>query len=194
MEYEQDRGLRQPGARTGGSFAGGASKTGPVSIDRLYAAFADSQLRRSWLPDLELTERTARPGRSIRFDAADGSRVSAEFAASGRRRRRWPSNKRRCRTQRRPSRPSATGDVGWPVSLDAGADDYVTKPFGRDELLARVRAATRRGSPPTAAAVVTTAAFTIDLAARRVPPQAETSASLPPNGTYWKSWYATSTG
>ena len=82
VEYQQDRGLRQPGARTGGSFAGGASKTIPVSIDRLYTAFADPELRRSWLPDLELTERTARPGRSIRFDAADGSRVNAEFAAS----------------------------------------------------------------------------------------------------------------
>ena len=83
MGYEQDRGLRQPGGRTGTSFAGGASKTVPVSIDRLYAAFADSELRRSWLSDLELTERTARPGRSIKFDAADGSRVSAEFVASG---------------------------------------------------------------------------------------------------------------
>src|SRR5215207_754103 len=72
VEYQQDRGLRQPGARTGGSFAGGASKTVPFSIDRLYAAFADSELRRSWLPDLELTERTARPGRSISFAAADG--------------------------------------------------------------------------------------------------------------------------
>jgi hypothetical protein len=50
VEYEQDRGLRQPVARTGGSFAGGASKTLPFSIDRLYAAFADSELRRSWLP------------------------------------------------------------------------------------------------------------------------------------------------
>jgi hypothetical protein len=83
VEYQQDRGLRQPGARTGSSFAGGASKTIPVSIDRLYAAFADSELRRSWLPDLELTERTARPGWSIRFDAADGSRVSVEFVARG---------------------------------------------------------------------------------------------------------------
>jgi hypothetical protein len=82
VEYEQDRGLRQPGARTGGSFAGGASKTIPVSIDRLYTAFADPEQRRSWLPDLELTERTTRPGRSISFAAANGSRVSAEFAAS----------------------------------------------------------------------------------------------------------------
>ena len=53
-------------------------------------------------------------------------------------------------------------------ALDAGADDYVTKPFGMDELLARLRAALRRAGPAEEDAVVTTAAFTVDLAAKRV--------------------------
>ena len=54
------------------------------------------------------------------------------------------------------------------AALDAGADDYVTKPFGMDELLARVRAAVRRTSPVADEPIVTTDDFTIDLAARRV--------------------------
>jgi two-component system, OmpR family, KDP operon response regulator KdpE len=53
-------------------------------------------------------------------------------------------------------------------ALDAGADDYVTKPFGMDELLARLRAAVRRRPQEDQPPVVTTAAFTVDLAARRV--------------------------
>jgi len=54
-------------------------------------------------------------------------------------------------------------------ALDAGADDYVTKPFGMDELLARLRAALRRAAPDDEAEpVVATAAFTVDLAAHTV--------------------------
>ncbi|MET9696977.1 response regulator [Streptomyces sp. NPDC006529] len=56
-------------------------------------------------------------------------------------------------------------------ALDAGADDYVTKPFGMDELLARLRAAVRRAEPGPGAGgdevVVETAGFTVDLAAKK---------------------------
>ena len=54
------------------------------------------------------------------------------------------------------------------AALDAGADDYVTKPFGMDELLARLRAALRRAAPADEEAVIVTPDFTIDLSAKRV--------------------------
>ena len=54
------------------------------------------------------------------------------------------------------------------AALDAGADDYVTKPFGMDELLARLRAAVRRGTTAEEAPSVETDDFVIDLAAKRV--------------------------
>ncbi|MBA4025841.1 MAG: DNA-binding response regulator [Gordonia sp.] len=55
-------------------------------------------------------------------------------------------------------------------ALDAGADDYVTKPFGMEEFLARLRAAVRRGSVATDSSepVVETEAFTVDLRAKQV--------------------------
>ena len=53
-------------------------------------------------------------------------------------------------------------------ALDSGADDYVTKPFGTDELLARVRAALRRGGAPAELASLEVGDFRIDLDGRRV--------------------------
>jgi two-component system, OmpR family, KDP operon response regulator KdpE len=53
-------------------------------------------------------------------------------------------------------------------ALDAGADDYVAKPFGMGELLARVRAALRRPITSGEVPAVVTDAFTVDLSAQRV--------------------------
>ena len=64
---------------------------------------------------------------------------------------------------------SAAGQESRKVAaLDAGADDYVTKPFGMDELLARLRAAVRRASPAPDEPVISTGELTIDLADKRV--------------------------
>ncbi|GGS51671.1 MULTISPECIES: response regulator [Actinokineospora] len=66
---------------------------------------------------------------------------------------------------------SARVDSGDKVTaLDAGADDYVTKPFGMDEFLARLRAAVRRSAVAAAdqSPVVETETFTVDLAAKKV--------------------------
>jgi two-component system KDP operon response regulator KdpE len=53
-------------------------------------------------------------------------------------------------------------------ALDAGADDYVTKPFGMEELLARMRATSRRASPREELPQVKLGDRTVDLAAKRV--------------------------
>ncbi|WP_432883911.1 response regulator [Kribbella sp. CA-245084] len=53
-------------------------------------------------------------------------------------------------------------------ALDAGADDYVTKPFGIDELLARMRAVLRRSNIAQDQPVVTVGGAVVDLAAKRV--------------------------
>ena len=85
-------------------------------------------------------------------------------------------------------------------ALDAGADDYVTKPFGVEELLARMRAAARRTGAAEDLPRIKLGDLIVDLAAKRVirpapwrgpgtrrrpggEPRRMTSGSLPPNGT-----------
>lgn len=53
-------------------------------------------------------------------------------------------------------------------ALDAGADDYVTKPFGAGELLARMRVVLRRSAPPGAEPVFLSGELSVDLARRVV--------------------------
>ncbi|KUL39138.1 response regulator [Actinoplanes awajinensis] len=59
------------------------------------------------------------------------------------------------------------GSTDKVAALDAGADDYVTKPFGLDELLARMRAVTRR-IQPSGLPSVEIGAHTVDLATRAI--------------------------
>jgi two-component system KDP operon response regulator KdpE len=68
-------------------------------------------------------------------------------------------------------------------ALDAGADDYVTKPFGMDELLARLRAALRRGTVADDQPTIVTDHFEIDLAAKRVTSRSGEDVHLTP--TEW---------
>jgi len=69
-------------------------------------------------------------------------------------------------------------------ALDAGADDYVTKPFGINELMARLRAVGRRRMPVEQSPAVSTPDFVVDLASRRVTSTAGEQVHLTP--TEWR--------
>jgi two-component system KDP operon response regulator KdpE len=79
---------------------------------------------------------------------------------------------------------SARHDAAQKVrALDLGANDYVTKPFNVDELLARIRAATRRVGATPDHGLVATASFTIDVP-RRVVTRDGTEVAVTP--TEWR--------
>jgi hypothetical protein len=81
--YERARGLRVVGEKDDG-FAISASRTMAAEVERLYDAFVDAPLRRAWLPDAPLHERTATRPKSARFDWGDGdTRVNVTFLAKG---------------------------------------------------------------------------------------------------------------
>jgi len=61
-----------------------------------------------------------------------------------------------------------TGSADKVDALDAGADDYVTKPFQIDELLARLRALSRRAAPASGESTVAFGDVVVDLAAKAV--------------------------
>jgi len=73
-----------------------------------------------------------------------------------------------------------TGSADKIEALDAGADDYVTKPFQIDELLARLRALSRRTGGVAESPVVTFGDVTIDLAARSTATSPKATTGSPP--------------
>ena len=81
--YERARGLRAVGETEQG-FAVSATRTVAVPVERLFDAVVDESQRLSWLPDGELSERTATRPKSARFDWGDGAtRVHVVFDPKG---------------------------------------------------------------------------------------------------------------
>jgi hypothetical protein len=78
--YERVRGLRARHQSLSGSFQVSTSKTFPISVGKLFKAFAEAPQRNMWLERGTLKVRTTNGKRSIRFDFRDGtSRVVASF-------------------------------------------------------------------------------------------------------------------
>ncbi len=84
VEYEQARGLRDPGVRGDGTFSVTASKSVAAPAERAFAAFVDADVREGWLPGVTLRLRTSQPGRSARFDWEDGAtRLNVGIESTG---------------------------------------------------------------------------------------------------------------
>ena len=81
--YERARGMRAMHERPDG-FSGNASKTFPVSVERLFAAFVEPDERERWLEGIELRNRTSQPNKSARFDVLpEDGRLAVTFVAKG---------------------------------------------------------------------------------------------------------------
>ena len=81
--YERIKGLRAIGQRRNGSFEANKSRTFAAPVSRVYRAFHNPKLRAQWLPDVDLTVRTARRDKALRITWPDGSSVEALFYGKG---------------------------------------------------------------------------------------------------------------
>lgn len=81
--YERIKGLRAIGQRRNGSFEANKSRTFAAPVSRVYRAFHNPKLRAQWLPDVDLTVRTARRDKALRITWPDGSSVEALFYDKG---------------------------------------------------------------------------------------------------------------
>jgi len=81
--YERIKGLRSVGQRRDGSFEANKSKTYAAPLSRLYHAFSDARIRARWLPDLDLTVRSATREKSMRIIWPDRTSVVIGFLPKG---------------------------------------------------------------------------------------------------------------
>jgi len=79
--YERIRGLRDIGQRRDGAYEANKSRTFPVPLAKLYAAFATAKTRARWLPGVDLTVRKATRQKSMRITWPDGSSVELAFTS-----------------------------------------------------------------------------------------------------------------
>lgn len=113
--YERIRGLREIGQRRDGGFEANKSRTFPVPVARLYAAFAEARRRARWLPGVKLVVRKATPHRSLRITWPDDTSVEVWLVAKG-------EDRSAAQVQHRnlPSREAATkAKAYWNERLDA---------------------------------------------------------------------------
>lgn len=83
VSYERARGMRAVGQMKNG-WTINASKTVNVSVDDLFDRVVEDRLRKEWLPDADLSLRTATKPKSARYDWEDGStRVNVSFESKG---------------------------------------------------------------------------------------------------------------
>ena len=83
VEYEQDRGLRDPGSRSNGTFEVGASKTVGAPIEELFAAFVDGRKRKSWLAKGKLSLQTSEAPCAAQFAWKGSTIVKVTFTKKG---------------------------------------------------------------------------------------------------------------
>jgi uncharacterized protein YndB with AHSA1/START domain len=81
--YERIKGLREIGQRRDGGYEASKSRTFSVPIATLYRAFSDKRARGRWLPETDVTVRTATRNKSARWTWPDGTLVQLYFTPRG---------------------------------------------------------------------------------------------------------------